>query len=280
MANTETTELDTIAALVAEKLKEQQTLATAKEGTQQTSNTQQNSQLELNLLGQKFTFKDQAEMEAALAQTFSKTAAENEVLRQQLAKVDPKQNLYVSGKEKEEEFNQDHYIELMGKGSKGILEATNYALNHTVFGGKEKNASEVLRNTVANAAKQDATIALYQFRERHPEFQINSETTKIIDGLRNELNQPFSLTGLESAYGVAQARGLMPSPSLLAYQKQLQEAGLQTQLPTNSQQTNLGFQPPPVVSRQTQDKGFDLAQQAESMTLEQLERALRSAGQL
>ncbi len=278
MANTDT-ELDTIAALVAEKLKEQQTLADKKDGTQQAVVTTQNSPLELNLLGQKFTFKDQAEMEAALAQTFSKTAAENEVLRKQLAEAGPKPG-YVTGKEKEEEFNQDHYIELMGKGSKGILDATEYALNHTVFGGKEKNAGQVIRDTVAKAATQDATIAVYQFRERHPEFQLTPETTKIIDGLRNELNQPFSLNGLEAAYGVAQARGLMPSPALLTYQKQLQDAGLQTQLPNNPQQLSLGFQPPPAVSRQTQDRGFDLAQAADNMTLEQLERALRSAGQL
>lgn len=282
----EKTELETIADLVAAKLQEQANLA-AKPNTQAVIQpTSQPIDYNLNISGQKIDFKDKTELESAITQALQKAATENEVLRNQLSKLDSKNSAYVSGDEKKDEFNQDHYVELMGKGKNGILEATDYAINHLLFEGKEKNASSVLKQVVQESFNNKATLAVYQFRERHPEFPLNADTTKVIDGIRAELRQPFTLEGLEASYGVAQSRGLMPNPQYLALQKQLSDAGIK--LPDNSQvntqqnqQVNLGFQPPPQLSRtNTVDKSMNLINQAENLPMDQLEKLLRDAGAL
>src|SRR6185369_2920510 len=212
----ENTELDEI---IAAKVKEALESAS---GTK-TEATPTVGPEKITILGKTYEFNTRAEMEAALSQTFQKTAEQLEAVRNQ--PVPEKEGSYVTGKEAPT-FSQEHYIDLMGKGPKGILDAFNYGLNHSIFDGKVEDASKTIRESLAEANTLKQTVAVYQFRERHPEFQLTAENTKLIDGLRNELGQGFTLQGLEAAYGVAQSRGLIPSPQVLSYQQELIKQGI------------------------------------------------------
>lgn len=242
------------------------------------------SPLMLTINGQQYKFKDQMELESALGQTFTTFNTELANREAKLREAPPaKEGGYVSGKEAETGFNQEEYIGLMGK---DILKANDYLLNHQIFGGKVPNASAALRQKLGEVEKQNATLAVYQFKELHPEFPLTEQATKIVDGLRRELGQDFSLGGLEAAYGVAQSRGLLPSPQVAAYQKHLMEQGIlkrpgQQEGEPVQQDLPLGFAPPPSVSRASQSTtGMDLANQAENMNLTELTQALRRAGML
>lgn len=240
--------------------------------------------LTLNINGAQYKFKDQADLEAALGTTFTtfnSTLKERDQKLQEAEKVSGKEGSYVSGKENESTFKSDEYIRLMGE---DILKANDYMLNHQLFGGKVPNASQALREKFGEIEKSNATIAVYQFKELHPEFPLTEQATKTIDGLRRELGQPFSLQGLQAAYGVAQARGLLPSPAVAAYHAQLVKDGKlkeeSTQDGQGSGQPNLGFAPPPSVSRSAPAPSPDFVSQAEKMSLEELSRVLRGAGML
>ncbi len=242
----------------------------------------------INILGKEYSYATREEGEAALSATFQKAGAELEALRNAAPVAKEKEGAYVSGKEGEEIiFSQDKYIELMGKGPKGILEATNYALNHTIFGGKENDAAGTLRQALEESQRQKATLAVYQFRELHPEFPLTPEATTAIDNIRKELGQSFSLQGLEAAYGVAQARGLVPSPQVAAYHRSLVEKGLLQEPPKQQVAANNPFSggnswqapPPPSVSRQAGvQAGEDIASLADKMSYEQLEKYARDKG--
>ncbi len=234
----------------------------------------------VNILGKKYEYASEEERDKALSETFEKANAEFQALRSQIPQnTEKKEGSYVTGKE-EPTFSQEHYIELMGKGPNGIKDAFNYALNHAVFEGKSANAAQDLRESIQKAKTLDSTVAVYQFRERHPEFQLTPENTKKIDDLRNELGQGFNLSGLEAAYGVGQSRGLFVSPQLLAYQQEQEKLKTQKQAPVQDSLQTWQQAPPPSIGRNVQQGTSTLADIAEDLTFEQLEKALRKAGQL
>lgn len=267
------TERDAIAEVVREEFRK------AKDADGNPLVPEEPEPLTLNINGSQYKFKDKAELEGALGQTFSTFNQELTTRDAKLQAQQPprKEGEYVTGKESETAFNQEEYINLMGK---DILKANDYLLNHQIFGGRVPNAAEAIRQKLGDIEKQNATIAVYQFKELHPEFPLNEQATKVVDGLRRELGQSFTLQGLEAAYGVAQARGLLPSPAVAAYQKKLYDEGIlkRDEGTGQQQQTNLGFQPPPGVSRSGNAPSLDLAAQAEQMSLTDLTKALRKSG--
>ncbi len=233
--------------------------------------------LTINVAGQTYQFENKEQMEAALTRTFQTFKEQIEAK----PAPDSREGAYVSGKEATDAFDEKKYVDLMGENA---LEASKYMLDH-VFGMKD--AATNIRQKLEEAEILKSTVSVYQFRELHPEFPMTPEATKVVDGIRRELNQPFTLQGLEAAYGVAQTRGLVPSPQLIAYQQDLIRKGIlaDPSAPAQEQQrpapnSPYGFQPPPGVPRSTPVQGGDLAAVAENMTLDQLESALRRAGQL
>ncbi len=147
-----------------------------------------------------------------------------------------------------------------------------------------------------------STVAVYQFKDAHPEFNVRDpKATNALEGIRKELNLPFTTQGLEAAYGVAQTRGLLPSPQVLAYQQSLIQqgilpdpnaaeggdpasnfgsAGFPKRTAQPAQNSPYGFQPPPNVARSApaQTNGFE--QQLDNMSTEDLEKILRRMGQI
>ncbi len=243
--------------------------------------------LTLNIGGQLYKFDSVEARDKALTETFTK-------FREELTKVaapPPSQGSEVTGKESEA-FDQNTYIDLM---SKNALDAQKYALNHALFDGKAQDAVAELRQNLAEVNNTRQALAAYQFKDLHPEVSFTPENTQVLDGLRKQLGLPFTVQGLESAYGVAQSRGLMPSPQVLAYQKSLIEQGIipdpakqpqQTQTRTSAAYpganpvAHLGFAPPPSPGRSNADFGSDLDSQVESLSLEQITSLLKKAGKL
>lgn len=276
------TERDELTEIIREEINRE--LETARKAAGETVDTTKEP-ISLNIGGQTYNFDTKADMEAAIGKTFQTFRNELEKAK---TPIEEGKGGYVSGKESDgaDKFSQDKYIELMGKDA---LEAQRYVQDH-IYGIPD--SSNFIKGQLQEAATLKATVSAYQFRELHPEFPMTPEATKIVDGIRRELNLPFTLQGLEASYGVAQTRGVVPSPQLLAYQKDLISKGILPD-PNNQQQeqtqqqnftrpnpSGLGFQPPPSIGRTTSVPGADMAQVAENMSLEQLEAALRRAGQL
>lgn len=234
--------------------------------------------LVLNINGNELKFKDKAQLEAALSQTFQTF---NKEIADRDARIGSagqhREGSAVTGKESDSGFSQEEYIALMGK---DILKANDYLLNHQIFGGRVVgSASVALRQKLGEIEKTNATLAAYQFKESHPEFPMNAEATNIIEGIRRELGQPFTPAGLEASYGVAQSRNLLPSPQVAAYQKQARADGLLRDQEEKGD-TPLGFQPPPRVSRTGAAPIMDLASQVENLSFAELQAAYRKAGLL
>lgn len=244
----EKTERDVLAEVVREELARIQEEKDKAAGVQK--ETSKPEPLVLEIGGQKYAFNNKEELEKSLTTTFQN-------LQQVIATNKPKEGSEVTGKEGEA-FSQDKYIDLM---SKSALEAQNYALNHSIFGGKVPNASEVIRESIADAANTRAALTVYQFKDKHPELKLE-ETGPVLEGIRKELNQPFNLNGLEASYGVAVARGLIKTGAEIKKETPKQE--------TQQQELNLGFQPPPQVTRTSTPPGSDFSSQLENLSLDEL----------
>jgi hypothetical protein len=245
----------------------------------------------LNLDGKTYEFNSQEEVDSAVA-TLALTARQQiDAAQKALAEKEGKGG-YVTGKEQEDQlkFNQEEYIRLMHD---DIPKATKYALDN-VFG--MPNAVETIKESLKESAALKSTVAVYQFRDRHPEVNVtDTKTTEILEGIRRELNQPFTLQGIEAAYGVAQARGLLESPQLTAFKKQQEEATRASeggdpasnpfgtagfpQRPNPNAGKTLGFQAPPSSGRSNTGFGANYERQIEDLPLAEIEKILRQAGQ-
>lgn len=250
MPNPEETERDVIAGVIREEMARIQAEKDKVAGIE-TQQTRQPEPMVLTIGGQQYTFKTKEELENSLTTTFQNF--------QQVIATKPtgKEGSQVTGKE--EEFSQDKYIDLM---SKSALDAQNYALNHSIFGGKVPNASEVIRETITEAANTRAALTVYQFKDKHPDLKLD-EAGPILEGIRKELGQPFTANGLEASYGVGIARGLFKT-------KAQTEKPAPAQTNQNSQGPDLGFAPPPQVNRANNGPNPEFLDQMESLSLEQL----------
>lgn len=272
MANFEETERDVIAQAVKEELA--RILAEQNKG-QETKTEAKPEPIVLNLNGQKYSFDNTEALEKTLAKTFQDFQVALSLKQEPAAK----EGSYVTGKDGEQ-FTQDKFIDLM---SKNALDAQNYALNHAIFGGKVPNAAEVLRQTVENAANTQAALSIYQFRDRHPEFALNNETGATLDNLRKELGQPLNLVGLEAAYGVGVARGIIKPQATKTATETRQET---VQAPPAQQRTQTAqyfdpdLAPPPTVKRSADPQFNDLISQAENMSLDQLKAVFDKVAKL
>lgn len=237
------------------------------------------SKLSLNINGAKYEFDTQEQLDQAVS-TLA-TTARSQIDEARKAAEATKPGAYVTGKENEPQFEQDEYIRLMHD---NIPNAQKYALDH-VFG--MPNAVEAIKNSLAESQALKSTVAVYQFREQHPEVNVKDKaTTDILEGIRRELGQPFTPQGLEAAYGVAQARGLMPSPQLLLYKQQQEEAAknlggdpasnFTTGIPQRQNAaTGLGFQPPPTPGRSVPAASQNFERQLENMSTSELEEVFK-----
>ena len=100
----------------------------------------------------------------------------------------------------------------------------NYLLAQGAFGGTTSDAFSTLRQTVDDLRTIKEQLAVFQFREAHPEIG-GSEHAQLLDGIRERLgisrDNPLAW---EASLALAQQRGLVPTPQQIAAYQQQQAA--------------------------------------------------------
>lgn len=239
----------------------------------------------VNIQGQAYTFRDQADLEAQLNQV---AAAQRAASAPPPAPEPTKfQGTRVTGDE-DTGFSNEEYIKLMNENP---LKALEYQLNHVLFQGKVDNASDLLRETMIAQATTNRQLAAYQFRDAYKDVPVEDPRVgNTIEEVRKELNLPFTAQGLEAAYIYSVGKGKLPDfrqisqNSAQGQQGQPQPAQQPTYQPQYQpipQPANPYLQGPPAPGRSTSPSIPVTMEQIEDMPLEQhasLLRKLQAAG--
>lgn len=241
----------------------------------------------LNIQGQPYTFKDQADLEAQLNQV-AIAQRQSQAIAQPAEPVKPTGSRVTS--DDDTGFSNDEYIKLMNEDPR---KATNYALSHILFDGKIDNPAELIRESMIQQATTNRQLAAYQFRDAHREVPIEDPRVgNTLEETRKELNLPFTAQGLEASYIYAVSKGKLPDFRQIAQnqtQGQPQQVQPQYQQPQQYQPVTQQPQPvtnpylaaPPSPGRSTSPTIPFSLDQIEDLTLEQhasLLRKLQSAG--
>lgn len=164
-----------------------------------------------------YTFENPDQLNAALVQTFNN-------FRQTMAEM---QQTAIADKpadkpaDKKPGVDMDRFKELA---TEDPAAGINYLLAQAAFGGATSDAFSTLRQTVDDLRTIKEQLAVFQFREQHPEIG-GSEHAQLLDGIRERLgisrDNPLAW---EASLALAQQRGLVPTPQQIEAQRQQQVA--------------------------------------------------------
>lgn len=209
------------------------------------------SKLKMNIAGQEYEF-DSAEDAGRKMTEFVHRAS-------QMTQPPPpaaKPTATVSGNDAPE-FNMDVYAEYMQNGK--VTDGLDYWLKSNVGAGVKD-----LKEKLAKVDELNNTLAVYQFRDRHPEFaKLDPSAGQAIEHVRKSLNLPFSAEGLDAAYFYAQQRGFVKAPA----QEQAAPATPEPQKPNM-------LAPAPHISRSGDTNQGLSMDDMENMSIEQLEKTI------
>jgi hypothetical protein len=246
-------------------------------GTQESPGNQTGPQpgpITIKLGNEEFKFSSPDELSLAMTNLVAAYQAQMAEMQKKLTESsqgnkpgDSDRGSYVTSDEPEP-FNRDKYIQLLREDP---IAAADYVDSYRLFGGYIDHPAELLRNALARVAEQDRILAAYQFRSAHPEFPGGNEAVATLEKIRQENNLPFTASGLEAAYGIAQARGLLPGPQQYQQFIQAQQAQQFEQL-KNFIARDLRPQGPPSLGRASAEVPQDIASVADSLTPEQIEQ--------
>lgn len=254
-------------------------------GNQQNNpNTPASEPLEFNIAGQQLKFASKQELETALSTFVSQQASQNQQMQAQLAELQGQQNnqQYVTGEEAPS-WSDESFIEKMTKAPK---EAMEYAFNQLLFDGKSQDPVTDIKSRFEEMELTKRSIAAYQFKEQHPEFPGGQQFANTIDQIRQQMNLPYDINGLEAAYLMGINKGVIPN--FYGQQQQQQQSPQQEQQQGYNQPPqgyeqfqrqgqNPYLQAPPGVGRNspsTWEPQFD----PESLSTEQIEQIMAKAG--
>lgn len=119
------------------------------------------------------------------------------------------QNNQVSGQD-EPQFDLNRFVEKM---TTNPVDAFNYVDEYRFKG---QNPYEKAIKAADDVETIKKSLAAYQFRDAHPEFQGNPRNASILQGIMQQAGLPQDVNGLEAAYSLAVVRGLMPPPPHLS----------------------------------------------------------------
>jgi hypothetical protein len=228
----------------------------------------------IRLGNEEFKFSGPDELSLAMTNLVAAYQAQMAELQKKMAEAsqaseikEPDRGSYVTSDEPGP-FDKDKYIQLLREDP---VAAADYVDSYRLFGGYIERPAELLRNALAKVAEQDRILAAYQFRSAHPEFPGGNEAVATLEKIRQENNLPFTASGLEAAYGIAQARGLLPGPQHYQQFLQAQQAQQVEQLKSFVTR-DLRPQGPPSLGRASADVPPDIAAVADSLTPEQIEQ--------
>jgi hypothetical protein len=206
--------------------------------------------MKVNIAGQEYEFKDAAELGQKMTEFVHRA--------QQMAQPPAPQQIpqaTVKGNDAPD-FDYEHYSTLV---TKDVPKGLEYGFK-AAFGVDANQLKEKL----AKIDELNNTLAVYQFRDRHPELaKMDPSAGQAIDHVRRTLNLPFNAEGLDAAYYYAQQRGMIKAPVQEIPQEKAPE-----------QKTPAMLAPTPHISRSgdtNQGYGID---DMENMSIEQLERLI------
>lgn len=225
--------------------------------------------IEIDLFGKKYKFENQAQLSAAINNLV--TAYQQELQ----AKREAEAREQVAGQHLEADepppFDPKTFADLM---IRDPIKAMDYLDSYRFFGGREERPAEVIRQHLGQLQSLQATLAAYQFKEAHPEvnFLPPDKVADVINSLRTQLGLPFTLDGLEAAYGVAQQRGLLPSRETVV-------SWVRQQIGGQKAAASGGAEPGmPSIGRGTGGEPQVTLESLYQMPLEKLEEILKSVG--
>jgi len=245
--------------------------------TQQANVTQQQAAqpgpIKLNVFGQEISFDDTTKASQAIEQALSQVRDAAFTSAQALSQA----NQGTTGTMPTTvTFDREKFANMVGEDP---LKGLDYALGHLLFEGKVEGAASILKEQLGASARQRQELAAYQFREKYPNFQVTPQTVQALDTIRQHLSLPAdSAESWEAAYATGVARGIFQVP--VARQPQQQEQFQNTNLPQNPYES-IGYTPgqfaPPMLGRSNAAPlAPDLAQKAESLSVEQLEQLIQT----
>jgi hypothetical protein len=187
-------------SIVAEELAK----STTQPGVTTTQSTNAPAPIPLTLNGQTFYFNSPDELSAAvgnMAQQYNAQLSQVQASR-------PAQN-EVSGAD-EPAFDMNKYVETL---TKDPLAAANYVDEYR-YG--VKNPAEAFKSALKAQEKLgeiEKTLAVYQFKDAHPEFVGTPQSATVIDKVREAHGLNWDAQGLSAAYSIALQRGLIANPT-------------------------------------------------------------------
>ena len=242
--------------------------------------------ISVNIQGQTYTFKDQADLEAQLNQV---AIAQRQAIKPPEPEPTRPAGTRVSD-DNDSGFSNEEYITLMNQDPR---KAGKYLLSHLIFDGKVENPEELLRETMIQQATTNRQLATYQFKDAYRDVPIEDPRVGgTLEEVRKSLNLPFTAEGLEAAYMYSVGKGKLPDFRQIAYNQQQQQQQQPTQpqppqyqYPPQQQQQQQPYNPyltaPPAPGRSNSPSIPVTMEQIEDMPLEQhasLLRKLSAAG--
>ena len=231
--------------------------------------------IQVNIQGQTYTFKDQADLESQLNQV---AVAQRQVAQNPPPVAAP--STFTGGKVTSDDdsgFSNEEYIRMMNEDPR---KATKYALSHLLFDGKVENPEELLRETMIAQAATNRQLAVYQFRDTHKEVPVEDPRVgNTIEQIRSELNLPFTSQGLEAAYIYGVGKGRLPDFRAVSQNQAQNQQTQQTQYQQVPQQytpqpQNPYLAAPPAPGRSTAASLPITEAQIENMSLDQLSKLI------
>lgn len=217
--------------------------------------------LTVNIMGRDMQFKDEADLGAQLTQYVQSL--------QQQAQSQPEPKGHVSGKEDDNqpdrwtEDDMKEYVRLMGTNP---IHAQNF-IDKRRFGTDDPMG--LVRQLAEDNQRINRTLTAVQFKEAHPNLQMNPQVANMLEQRRLQLGVPFTYEGLEATYWSLVGVGALPAPPL---PNQPQPP------PPQYQQQSGGYNPPPPpnVSRSGPDANanWEMESRWEGMTPQQIAQVL------
>jgi len=230
--------------------------------------------IKIKVKGEEFTFTDADQLGKNLENLVSNYERELANKLGEVEQLKSSQGSYVQDDDGPK-FDPKEWAKMMESGK--VLEARDYEDNFRYFDGKVNNASQVMRQKLAESDQLKETVAVYQFKDNHPELPPAGlgQHAKTINEVRERLGLPFTSDGLEAAYQTAIGRGMIPNFVQLAQAAQLQQQ-------QNQYSDDLNFDPRfepqnrqrqglPNVNSRRSSTGSDPYKDLEGMSLQQVE---------
>lgn len=211
----------------------------------------------LDIGGQKYTFKDQEELNANISSAFKNLTEQNATLMAQLEEQ-VRQQTQNQDSTDSPKVDYDKFASLIQKDPTAAFDY----IDEIRYGpNKVPPAVSTLAEQLQQTQRQ---LDVYAFLNNHPEYQNTDKNAAALKSVMDNLSLNPDLRGLEVAYRTAKAYGITFEDSSTQSQGRFAQN-------SNQQQTQNSVSPPPPVSRGGQQlPADDIEKYLDGLTTKQL----------